>query len=808
MLCSAAALPAVAGMGTMRDSATTPVKGRFRLRGHPMLTTVAHAVWISLLVVFLVISLSVTHTDRRMAEQLNSLSTIFGSNEVPHSCLARTFPFFFDADGEAVDVSDRNVDDWKKLRDAALQSGRIVRSRARADVYSANLPCGEALTPSTANHVLNLQKGDEQGFRFSGFDFSIWFARDDDKGAVYVRGQLESSEREALPDRLRLNLDHRDLPRQTFVIKRDGEGALTWVPYHLFYSKAPATPDARNPAGHHGAKFAGTWWDDPDSRPGRATQHFEIRLENTGSITALDLSAERLSADGRLETRVGTRGPIPLHEDLRSYQVTRRLPRYVEFEHFWFEAGIPYAMTESAIAESVTRGQGTPPQAEDAGSAGRRAGVLNTLHRAFLVAQGYEPCPARIPRETDAIEKCVRFSESSPGRFENRIRMSRVLHAPEPRLEDRVIVVESTPVVGYRDVALASASVVCIVLLIWLFANANKRRREALDEGNRAREALEERNASLGKMNLALENYDRVFLHQAYGDMLELKREIENFGGDGAFRGSAEEGKIDDLIKKVMERLDRSTEIFRYPAMVRDLISKFGLNRVSIRETIDFILAERKRDVRFEPDLEPGENPLIPGTCSSESQGDEPDSYIVEAIETVLGNAYEYRTAGTPIIVSLKADEANAIVQVSNQGPTVPEDKLESVFEFGSRFAGAGSLLPEGEDSGDGANPDERAGPVDGSDPDGGADSADGANPDEGADSTDEADWVDVGRGKHLGIGLFITRQIVDGYRGSCYMENRPDGSGVTVTLRLPYVRGDRPHGFRVSPASSNTHAR
>ena len=139
----------------------------------------------------------------------------------------------------------------------------------------------------------------------------------------------------------------------------------------------------------------------------------------------------------------------------------------------------------------------------------------------------------------------------------------------------------------------------------------------------------------------------------------------------------------------------------------------------------------------------------------------------MEAIETVLSNAYEYRTSGTPIIVFLKMDRGDAIVQVSNHGPTVPDDKLESVFEFGSRFAGAGQLPPERADSGDGANSDD------------------------GADSIDEADWVDISRRRHLGIGLFITKQIVDGYRGHCFMENRPDGSGVTVTLRLPCARGE-----------------
>ena len=755
-----ASLPvSVAGMGSIRDSVTTLVGGRFRLSDHPVLMTVAHAAWISFLIAGLVISLSVTHAERRISEQLEVLSTIFGSTRIPNSCDGRRFPFFFVAAANAVDVSDRNVDDWEKLRDAALKSGSIERSPTDPNLHFGKLACGTAVTPLEANHIVKVQKRDEQDFQFPGFDFSLWFARDDDKDAVYVRGQIESPGREAWPDRLRLNLEYGDRTTQTFVIRRDDEGDLTWVPQNLFFSKLPNDSDARNPVGRHGMEFAGTWWNDADLLPGRARQHFEIRLENTDSITAFKLSAERLSDKGRTDWRVSTPAPVPLYEDIRSYQVTRFLPGNVEFELFWFNKGSSFAMMQSAISGGEPREQGTQ---EDARSTSHQAtGILNAIHRAFLVTQGYEPCPARILRETAGIDKCFRFSGTSPGFFGNRIRMSRVLPASSPRLEDRIVMVEAIPVVGYRDIVLASAAVGCIVLLIWMFANASKQRREALEEENRARATLEEQNASLEKMNLALENYDRVFLHQAEGDMLELKREIANVSSDGAFHGSAKERTIDDLIKKVMGRLDRSTEIFRYPAMIRDLISKFGHNHVSIRETIEILLAERKRDVLFEPILGTDDNPWIPGTCPSDSSVDEPDSYIVEAIETVLSNAYEYRTSGTPIIVFLKMDRGDAIVQVSNHGPTVLDDKLKSVFEFGSRFAGAGQLPPERADSGD------------------------------GADSDDEADWVDISRRRHLGLGLFITKQIVDGYRGHCFMENRPDGSGVIVTLRLPCARGE-----------------
>ena len=126
----------------------------------------------------------------------------------------------------------------------------------------------------------------------------------------------------------------------------------------------------------------------------------------------------------------------------------------------------------------------------------------------------------------------------------------------------------------------------------------------------------------------------------------------------------------------------------------------------------------------------------------------------MQAIEKVIDNAVNYRTPGTTIKVSLKTEHLESIIEVTNEGKPVPEDKLVAVFKFGSKFTGA-VAQPAGVDA--------------------------------------STDTMHV----HLGIGLFITNQIICGYEGSCQMKNNPDGRGVTITVRLPCTYSRLSHKTR-----------
>ena len=67
------------------------------------------------------------------------------------------------------------------------------------------------------------------------------------------------------------------------------------------------------------------------------------------------------------------------------------------------------------------------------------------------------------------------------------------------------------------------------------------------------------------------------------------------------------------------------------------------------------------------------------------------DEYPLEDVFAhLLKNAERYRTPGTPITLTLSADERSAHIDICNQGPNIPPELLDKIFEYGvSDQAGA-----------------------------------------------------------------------------------------------------------------------
>src|SRR5207237_1318886 len=108
-----------------------------------------------------------------------------------------------------------------------------------------------------------------------------------------------------------------------------------------------------------------------------------------------------------------------------------------------------------------------------------------------------------------------------------------------------------------------------------------------------------------------------------------------------------------------------------------------------------------------------------------------------QVLRNLLTNARSFSPKGGTIHVAVARAGGWVEVTVDDEGPGVPEDKREAVFE---RFF---SLRPEGEPF-----------------------------------------------GKHSGLGLSISRQIVEAHGGRIHVENRhgPDGNvrGARFTFALP----------------------
>jgi signal transduction histidine kinase len=128
------------------------------------------------------------------------------------------------------------------------------------------------------------------------------------------------------------------------------------------------------------------------------------------------------------------------------------------------------------------------------------------------------------------------------------------------------------------------------------------------------------------------------------------------------------------------------------------------------------------------------------------------DEYPLEDVVThVLQNAQRHRSAGTPITIRLRADEASAVVELHNVGPHIPAELIDRIFEYGV----SGDAAPE---------------------------PAAGAHADGGAAPGDPAERTAPQRGQ----GLFVAKTYMAKMGGTIAAENVADG--VRIVLGFPRV--------------------
>jgi signal transduction histidine kinase len=104
---------------------------------------------------------------------------------------------------------------------------------------------------------------------------------------------------------------------------------------------------------------------------------------------------------------------------------------------------------------------------------------------------------------------------------------------------------------------------------------------------------------------------------------------------------------------------------------------------------------------------------------------------LAQALANLLANALNHGSPGSPVDVTLAQEDGAARIEVSNRGEPIPESMREAIFE-----------------------PFRRAGTGPGAPPPG------------------------------LGLGLYITREIVRAHRGSIELESGADRT--TFSVRLP----------------------
>jgi signal transduction histidine kinase len=53
---------------------------------------------------------------------------------------------------------------------------------------------------------------------------------------------------------------------------------------------------------------------------------------------------------------------------------------------------------------------------------------------------------------------------------------------------------------------------------------------------------------------------------------------------------------------------------------------------------------------------------------------------LVELLSNIIGNAIDHAAPGTPVVVRARGEDAEAVIEIHNQGPAIPDDLLPVLF--------------------------------------------------------------------------------------------------------------------------------
>ncbi|OJT25105.1 hypothetical protein BO221_12055 [Archangium sp. Cb G35] len=238
------------------------------------------------------------------------------------------------------------------------------------------------------------------------------------------------------------------------------------------------------------------------------------------------------------------------------------------------------------------------------------------------------------------------------------------------------------------------------------------------------RKRSEEERLRLAQAQAAIRLRDEflaIASHELKTPLTALQLQLHSLRGKG---GSLEPG-----VSSKLDRAVRSTD--RLAGLIETLldVSRLSTGQLTLKPERMELLAtvhdvtERLSEAAAQAEcpLRVREGPPVEGTWDR--------LRIEQVISNLLSNAFKY-AAGSPVELSVSREGAEAVLEVQDRGPGIPEKDMERLF---NRF--------------------ERAAPM-----------------------------------KHyggLGLGLYVAREIVHAHGGRISVENPPEG-GARFTVRLP----------------------
>lgn len=240
---------------------------------------------------------------------------------------------------------------------------------------------------------------------------------------------------------------------------------------------------------------------------------------------------------------------------------------------------------------------------------------------------------------------------------------------------------------------------------------------------------------ALRKRLNAIERFAADVAHELKNPLTSMKSAVETLP---IVKKEEDRTRLIEIIHHDLQRMDRLISDISQASRLDAELSRDVLEPMDIRNILNPLI-DAKRD------------PMSRGTATDEGQiirkgfgkavlvmGQ--GGRLAQVFENLISNALSFSTDHKPVTVTLESNPDRVKVTVDDEGPGIPESRLEKIFD---RFY---SERPVAENF-----------------------------------------------GMHSGLGLSIARQIVESHGGSIHAENRRDeegkviGARFVVRLRVPY---------------------
>ena len=248
--------------------------------------------------------------------------------------------------------------------------------------------------------------------------------------------------------------------------------------------------------------------------------------------------------------------------------------------------------------------------------------------------------------------------------------------------------------------------------------------------------ALREMMESLWQRMDSIEAFAADVAHEIKNPLTSLRSAVETAA---RLSDPDQQRKLMGIIQDDVRRLDRLISDISDASRLDAELSRADSESIDLNVMLSTLADIHRHTVQVQEDKAPSVVLALPDTVLKVRAL---EGRLVQVLQNLIGNAISFSPANGRIWLSAEQQGSQAVICVADEGPGIPEGKLDAIF---SRFY---SERPKAEKF-----------------------------------------------GTHSGLGLSISKQIVEALNGSIHAENRYEGSqivGARFIIRLPIERSTR----------------